>query len=96
MQKEAIDWSVNDRPSRTEVARSRNIACEQESQRSQCTGNASEKSSVTRDDILKVVSEQGKAIRELPSAVEESLTWKEKSYNGGRPRPQTSFPSSVN
>lgn len=52
----------------------------------QSTGNAPEKPSVILDDILKVVSEQGKAIGEPVNAVRESVNNREKSSKGGRPK----------
>lgn len=39
------------------------------------------------DDILRIVSEQGKAIGELARDIREGATFRQKSYKSGKPRP---------
>lgn len=91
VREEAVAWSLEDKPHGTRLAKSRNILCDSAGEGGQRTGDTRDKSSATLDEILKVVSEQGKAIGELVNAVRESVTVREKPYRGGRPRPKFEF-----
>lgn len=91
VRQEAVVWSQEDRPSTTKVVKSRNISCGGGDAGCQVSGSTQEKSSATLDDILKVVSEQGKAIGELVNGMKEGVSFKEKSYKGGKPRPKFQF-----
>lgn len=71
VRQEAVVWSQEDRSSTIKVVKSRNISCGGGDAGCQVSGSTQEKSSATLDDILKVVSEQGKAIGELVNVMKE-------------------------
>lgn len=68
---EAIIWSLEDPKLRvSKVALHRHVTSESAEARCEAVGT-SEKSSVTLEEVLKVVAEQGKAIGELTHAVQK-------------------------
>lgn len=91
VRQEAIDWSLEDRPSSTKVVKSRSIVYDSVGAEGQGAGKAEDKSSATLEEILKVVSEQGKVIGELVNVMREGVPFREKSYKAGRPRPKFEF-----
>jgi len=91
VRQEAIAWSQEDGPSNIKVVKSRNISSDSGGVRCQVPGNAQEKSSATLEEILKVLSEQGKAIGELVNVMKEGVAFKRKSYKDGKPRPMLQF-----
>lgn len=84
VRQEAIAWSLEDRPSNTRVAKNRSVLCDTVMGGGQCTGSAKENASLTLDEILKVVTEQGKAIGELANVVRQSVTLRERPNKGWR------------
>lgn len=91
VRQEAISWSRGDGPSNTKVVKCRNIQCDSGVGGGQAAGSTPEKSSVTLDDILRIVSEQGKAIGELANVIKEGDTFREKLYKSGKPRQKFQF-----
>lgn len=91
VRQEAIAWSLEDRPNGPKVAKSRSVLCDRVGGRSQGAGGAPDKVPSTLDEILKVVTEQGKAIGELVNAVKESVTLRENAFRSARPRPRFQF-----
>ena len=92
VREEAIAWSLEEKPSNTKVAKSRQVVCDSIRGEGQCSGNTSQKPT-TLEDLVKVMAEQSKAIGELTMAFKESLALKE-SFNrdkGGKPRPKPQF-----
>lgn len=88
---EAIAWSMEEKPSGTRVAKSRPILSDSAVAGDQSTREAPDRSSATLDEILKVVSEQGKAFGELLSVVRESVTSRERAPKRGIPRSKFQF-----
>lgn len=84
VRQEAISWSAEDRPINTRVVKSRSILGNDGSDGSQPTRSTPERSTATLDDILKVVSEQGKAIGELVNVVREGVVFRGSSHRDGR------------
>lgn len=84
VRQEAIAWSLEERPSNTRVAKSRSVVCDSVVEKGQCTGSTQDKAS-TLEEILKVVTEQGKAIGELVNVVRQSVALRDKPDKGGRP-----------
>lgn len=93
VREEAIAWSLEDKSCNTKVVKSRKVACDSIRGEGQCPDNSHEKQSTTLEDIVKVVSEQSKAIGELTIALKEGLALKEKysKDTGGKPRMKPQF-----
>ena len=91
MRQEAISWCLEDRPSDTKAVKSRSILCGSVGDGGWNTDSVQDKSSATLDDILKVVSEKGKAIGELVSVMRDGVAFRERSYKGGKPKPRFQF-----
>ncbi|XP_056272346.1 uncharacterized protein LOC130195081 [Pseudoliparis swirei] len=92
VREEAIAWSFEDKSCDTKVAKSRQVVCDSIRGEGQGFGNSQEKNT-TLEDIVKVVSEQSRAIGELTIALKEGLAFKE-NYNkdqGGKPRLRPQF-----
>lgn len=89
VREEAMMWTLEDRPRSTSVARNRNLVGDS-------TDEVPEKtdSTVTLHEVVKIITQQGKAIGELTNAVRE-LTMQNASSGGvtkgGRPKIQPKY-----
>lgn len=85
VREEAIMWALEDRPRSTNVARSRNLASgspDEVSEKTDMTSNVPTDLTVTLQEVVKIIAQQGKAIGELTNAVRE-LTVQNTSSQGG-------------
>lgn len=83
---EAMMWVVEDRPRGANVARSRNImstSSEETSERTTPASAAQNDIAVALQEVVKIITQQGKAIGELTNAVRE-LTVRKVSSSGGQ------------
>lgn len=96
VREEAWSWSLDESSANTKgaTAKSKSIVSDHMVGETHCTAiDAREKKSVTLEDVLKVVAEQGKAINELTNAVKGLRTHPVGTSNvtGGKPRVQLKF-----
>ena len=92
VREEAIAWSLEDQRD-TKVAQTKQVVCDSIRKEGLGTGTLQEKPEVSLEDIVKMVSEQSKAIGELTIALKEGMGQKDRTYRdwGGRPRPKPQF-----
>lgn len=86
VREEAMMWVVEDRPRGANVARSRNIMSRSSEETSECTTSVSAAQNdiaVALQEVVKIITQQGKAIGELTNAVRE-LTVQKVSSGGSQ------------
>lgn len=99
VREEAIMWSLEDRPCSTSVARNRNLvgsSTENVLEKTNSTSKIQPDLTVTLQEVVKIISEQGKAITELTNAVRGLTTLSASTGGGGRggkPRTQPRYTS---
>lgn len=81
----AIAWSLEEKRSNPRLIKNRQVSCDDINAEGHCSLISQDRPSTTLEDIVRVVSEQSKAIGELTIALKESLIKKE-NPNQGPPR----------
>lgn len=96
VREEAIMWALEDRPRSSNVARSRNLVGASPSEMTEQTTDSPTDLRLTLQEVVKIITQQGKAIGELTNAVRELTTQNLSSgagNKGSRPKVQPKYTS---
>lgn len=101
VREEAVMWALEDRPRSTNVARNRNLvggSPDETLEKANLTSDIQTDLTVTLQEVVKIITQQGKSIGELTNAVRELTTENASSDSGsmgGRTKIQPKYTKDV-